>query len=400
MTVSKKLFVKSYLLKYGHAVNLPTDCYRPWQHVLIIPICGENSDCIQQLTCRVQSERYLIIACVNRPDNHPKSNHWQQQNKRFISHLCQQAQSVKQLAKGYFLSFQCHDIWLLDFNQQPFDVNQGVGLARKIAADSALQLIDQQAIKSLWIHSTDADVALPPDYFQVAKDSRFTAYSLAFKHICHDPELILWQTLYDFKLRYYQHAMRYIGSPYDYIPLGSCLVVQADAYAKVRGFPIRSGAEDFYMLNKLTKTGPIAQPDKPVIHIKSRLSDRVPFGTGPAILKMKNSIITPRFYHPQIFAEIKIWYRQLGDYFEQRVVPENTVLNNYWNIKSLIPKTMKQTKTNERWQQFVLEWFDAFRMLKTVHMLESKYPQRTLAELRDLDLLWVIVKQLKLPSNS
>lgn len=388
---------QTYLANYGHAVNLSTDCYQVWQHVLIVPICGETSDCLQQLISGIQGDRYLIVACINRPDNHPKSSHWQRLNKQLINHLCQQANSVRQTAKGYFLSFNCHDIWLLDFNDQPFDGNQGVGLARKMAADSALQLIDQQAIKSRWIHSTDADVVLPPDYFQVAVDTKYAAYSLAFQHSSHDPEINQWQTLYDFKLRYYQQAMRFIGSPYDYIPLGSCLIVQADAYAKVRGFPIRSGGEDFYVLNKLTKTGPIAQPDKPVIQIKSRLSDRVPFGTGPALLKMKNSVKKSRFYHPQIFADIKTWYQQLYDYYEKKVLPDNIIINNFWNIELLLHKTLRQTKTAKRWQQFVIEWFDAFKLLKTVHALEINWPRQTLDALRELDSFWALTEGLVVP---
>jgi len=395
--VSKKLFLKSYLSKYGHAVDLPADCYQPWNHVLIVPICGEDSDCLRQLTGYIQAERYLIIACVNRPINHPKSAQWQQQNKSLINHLCQQAQSVKQLTQGYLLSFKTYGIWIIDFNDQPFDTNQGVGLARKIATDSALQLIDNQVIKTRWIHSTDADVILPKEYFKVATDTNYAAYSLAFQHNGHDPELNHWQALYDFRLGYYQQAMRYIGSPYDYIPLGSCLVVQADAYAKVRGFPIRSGGEDFYVLNKLAKIGPIAQPDKPVVQIKSRLSDRVPFGTGPALLKMKESTETLSYYHPQIFAEIKIWYQQLGDYFEKRIVPKNTFINRIWGIEPLINRTIKQTRTEQRWQQFVIEWFDAFRILKTVHALETDWPRQSLDKLRNLDLFWRLAEGLVVP---
>ena len=392
--------LKSYLLNYGHHCQLPTEFYQAWQHVLIVPICGEDSDCFQQLTRLIQSDHYLIIACVNRPKNHPKTSQWQQENKRLINDLCQQAQSVNQLTNGHFLSFQCFDIWLLDYNEQPFESNHGVGLARKIAADSALQLIDKQVIKSVWIHSTDADVELPTDYFKVARNINYTAYSLAFQHQGHDPELNHWQALYDFKLRYYQQAMRYIGTPYDYIPLGSCLIIHSQAYAHVRGFPKRSGGEDFYLLNKLAKIGPIAQPNNPVIHIKSRLSQRVPFGTGPALLKMKDSTGSVRFYHPQIFDDIKTWYKQLCDYFEKRVLPDNTIINKFWNIESLIHKTMQQTKTANRWQQFVIEWFDAFKILKTVHALETKWPRQSLDELCELDLFRKINKQLKSPPNS
>lgn len=386
-----------YLASYGHAESLPPDCHSPWSHVLIVPVCGEDSDCLQKLTQAVESDRYLVIVCINRPQKHLLSRHWQQQNKDLIAQLCHQADHCKPLTSGWFLSFQNYDVWLLDYNDQPFDASHGVGLARKIAADSALQLIADDVISSHWIHSTDADVILPSDYFEVAYDRNFAAYSLPFRHISEDKELHDWQNLYDFKLKYYQQAMRYIGSVYNYIPLGSCLIIQADDYAKVRGFPIRSGGEDFYLLNKLAKLRRIAQPDNPVIKIKSRLSQRVPFGTGPGLLKIKASNEPARFYHPQIFVEIKAWFQQLNDYYESRQLPSHADINQFWNTQEVIQKALRQIKSPERWQQFVLEWFDAFKMLKTVHALESKWPRQTLSELRELDLFSEITEQLVAP---
>lgn len=379
-------------------MQLPLDCYQDWQNVVIVPICGEAADCIQDMTRAIKSNRYLIIACVNRPENHPNSDQWRQQNSQLIAHLKDQSLSVITVDNGYLLSYDCFDVWLLNFNDKTFDNNQGVGLARKIAADSALKLINDQAVKSSWIHSTDADVQLPENYFSVAKNhATCVAYSLAFQHVSDCDDLANWQALYDFKLYYYQQAMRFIGTVYDYIPLGSCLIVAADAYAKVRGFPIRSGGEDFYLLNKLAKIGAIAQPLKPLIKITARLSQRVPFGTGPGLLKIKENPKSVHFYQPQIFTEIKMWHEQLCTYFEAKILPDNSRINDVWNIEQVINKAMKQTKSAERWQQFVLEWFDAFRILKTVHALETEFPRLTLSELREKDLFSALVEGLVVP---
>ena len=47
---------------------------------------------------------------------------------------------------------------------------QGVGLARKIGCDLMLRLHRNGRLTAPWIHATDADVSLPPDYFdQVAE---------------------------------------------------------------------------------------------------------------------------------------------------------------------------------------------------------------------------------------
>ncbi len=396
--MSKKSTSTNYLNKFGHACQLPVDCYQDWQDVVIVPICGEGADCIQRMTQIVDNIRYLIIACVNRPEDHRNSNQWRHQNSQLITHLKLQSSSVISLDNGYLLSYDCFDIWLLDFNNKPFDKNQGVGYARKIAADSALQLISEGAVKNPWIYSADADVQLPTNYFSVTDNYvDCVAYSLAFQHVADSDELSYWQALYDFKLYYYQRAMRFIGTVYDYIPLGSCLIIAANSYAKVRGFPIRSGGEDFYLLNKLAKIGPIGQPEKPLLKIEARLSQRVPFGTGPGLIKIRDNPESVRFYHPQIFAEIKLWNEQLSVYFETRILPDNLCINGIWHIEHVITKAMKQTKTTERWHQFVLEWFDAFRILKTVHTLEMGFPRLQLSELREIDLFNDLTEGLVVP---
>ncbi len=43
---------------------------------------------------------------------------------------------------------------------------QGVGLARKIGNDIVLALRAAGRLESPWIHNTDADTVLPPDYFE------------------------------------------------------------------------------------------------------------------------------------------------------------------------------------------------------------------------------------------
>ena len=138
---------------------------------------------------------------------------------------------------------------------QPFNKNKGVGLARKIAADTAVKLIENKHIINPWIYSTDADVILPKDYFncitRVTKET--LAISLPFKHIHQGSISEKTQAVYDFKLYYYQLGMKYIGSKYDFIPLGSTIVVHVNAYTQVRGFPTRAAGEDFYLLNKIAR---------------------------------------------------------------------------------------------------------------------------------------------------
>ena len=399
--MTKQSPLTAYLTNYGHAHTLPEHLSKNWNHVLILPLCGEAEDCITQLLANVKTDQVLVIACLNRPEGLAETGQWQLANEQILAamkRLAQQATKLVSETDGYLLEFNGYDVWFLNYNNKPFADNQGVGLARKIAADTASQLIQQGRVNSPWIYSSDADVMLPPDYFLTPDDDgEVVAYSLPFEHCSEDSDLAFWQSLYDFKLHYYRQGVRYIGAQYDYIPLGSCLIVHADGYARVRGFPRKSGGEDFYLLNKLAKLGAIAQPQTPLITIRCRYSKRVPFGTGPALIKMTEQQHQPLFYQPQVFAEIKIWRQSLLDFYETAELPENSVLNQFWNTAKVLVKARLQSKSPQRWQQFVHEWFDAFKILKSVHALEADYPRLSLAELKYMDLFHVLTEGLVVP---
>src|SRR5690606_17786041 len=92
--------------------------------------------------------------------------------------------------------------------------------------------------------------------------------------------------LYEISLRSYEYGLAYAGSPYAFQTLGSTLALNPAAYAKVRGFPKRLAGEDFYILNKLIKIGPIYLRNDRCLQIKDRPSQRVPFGTGTSVFKI------------------------------------------------------------------------------------------------------------------
>ena len=91
-------------------------------------------------------------------------------------------------------------------------------------------------------------------------------------------------------LRYYVLGLHDAGSPYAFHTVGSTLAIHGEYYAKVRGFPKRLAAEDFYILNKLAKTGVIVRPTREPLRIRHRESERAPFGTGPAVRKITETL--------------------------------------------------------------------------------------------------------------
>lgn len=372
-----------------------------WQHVLILPVCGEFPNCLHQLMAQQVNPSVLVIVVVNRPAGHALTDQWFGENQQFIKHCDQQAiERIELTDEVICLSGVAGvDVLMINHNRRPYPANQGVGKARKTAADLALALIDQGRVQLPWIFSTDADVALPESYFQVVHHitADQLACSLPFKHNTDDSSMARWQAAYDFKMRYYQLGIRFIGAAYDYIPLGSTLVVRADVYAKVRGFPVRSAGEDFYLLNKVAKLGGVHQPDHPLIKITARMSERVPFGTGPAVQNIQNEEaagLAPVYYHPQAFLIIRDWRAQLLAYFSTQQLPQGDHgLNEHWQLEQVLVKSWRQTKTQTRWDQFIHEWLDAFRLLKSVHFLREQYPSVTMADLQELPAYQLMCQQ-------
>ncbi len=123
-----------------------------------------------------------------------------------------------------------------------------------------------------------------------------------------DESCNLATALYELRLHHYVRGLEYAGSPYAFHTLGSCLAVSFEGYAQVRGFPKRSGGEDFHLLNKLAKTGPVIRLAGDCIELASRHSQRAPFGTGAAVARISNAgmpLTLPLFYHPACFAALR-----------------------------------------------------------------------------------------------
>ena len=269
---------------------------------------------------------------------------------------------------------------------QQIPEKQGVGLARKIGADIALTLINSKHITRPWIYTSDADAHLPDDYFSALDGDTSTnhrgqsaAAIYPFKHLCDDSPVGQATRLYEQRMQQYVDGLYSAGSPYAFQTIGSAIAVSAKHYAEVRGFPKRSGGEDFYLLNKLAKTGAINKLQAPEIIIEARQSDRVPFGTGPAIGKLlleQNIHQTKIFYHPQIFVALKTWLDVMA---MSQVRPLNDLPLSASTLDALqtigvikaIEAARKVSNSPQSYIKHMHTWFDAFKTLKFVHSLRD-----------------------------
>ena len=103
---------------------------------------------------------------------------------------------------------------------------------------------------------------------------------------------------YDYYLNNHVYNLKRIGSPYAFHTIGSTIAINADFYAKVRGFPKLAAGEDFYILNKLAKIGVIKTLRGAPIILSARISNRTPFGTGQALNTLLENKLKSKKYNP------------------------------------------------------------------------------------------------------
>ena len=351
----------------------------PWQRVSILPVYRESPDCLEQLALP-EPDKHLLIVIANRPDTDPDVS-WLRPWQRTLPSSEQQSRHrlTTHPAAG--------DILWLDFaSQQGIPASQGVGLARKIAADFACLQISEQRVLSPWIHSLDADSRLPQDYFNHTDDlSDCSACSFPFEHVGSVDEREHQATLiYEWHLLRYALGLKRAHSRHAWIPLGSAMAFHAADYARVRGFPCRPAGEDFYLLNKLAKVRPVLCAGGEPIRIHSRLSDRIPFGTSPAatrITELDNVMDWPS-RHPAVFAELKKYNENLikslaSEIYEHTLDKESL---------AALHKARSASPAPARQRRHLMAWFDAFRELKRIHEYRDNYYQdRPVYELLNID---------------
>jgi len=164
----------------------------------------------------------------------------------------------------------------------------GVGWARKTAMDFIADKADETDI----IVSLDADTSFDPDYLlsiagNLANHVRATGLSVPYYHRLtgKDESLDRAMLRYEIYMRCYAVNLWRIGCPYSFSALGSAIAIPVRAYKAIGGMTPRVSGEDFYILQKLSKYGPLLFWNEEKVYPETRLSDRVFFGTGPALIK-------------------------------------------------------------------------------------------------------------------
>ena len=348
---------------------------RTYQFVLVVPIFAEPSNCLETVL-PADLHQTLVIAVINSAvDSQPEAV---AQSRTFLNQFNTSCEliSLVPLSKG-------SDCLIVDCTSagRQFPAKQGVGLARKIGGDIALACIHNEIVNCAWIHYTDADARLPLNYFDADPPPPTVAAAIyPFEHYPTNKNILF----YEISLRYYVIQLAKVNSPYAFQTIGSLLKINACHYAMVRGFPKRNAAEDFYMLNKLAKSGKILRLKEPVVWLSSRVSKRVPFGTGATMLQLEKEQVPFDLYHPLIFKHLGSWLEAIPTLWSDRERIQTRGLSDWWpyspivlealsslKLETVLPKAYRQSRDADHFLRYLWVWFDAFRTLKFIHTLRD-----------------------------
>ena len=250
----------------------------------------------------------------------------------------------------------------------------GAGLARKSGMDEALRRFNLLEKPNGIIVSLDADTLVDENYL-TAIENHFCKYpkhvglTLAFEHQKQGLEEKHREgiCLYEKYLAYYREALAFTGFPYALFTIGSAFAVTASAYVKRGGMNRRQAGEDFYFLQGLVQLGDVGYTAKTKVYPSARLSNRVPFGTGPVLQKwMNNEEDLTKTFNFKCFLDLK-------EFFDIRKELFKTDNTHYLKILSKLPESISWFLEKEN---FLLEIEDLNKNCSVFSTFEKRFFQK------------------------
>ncbi len=284
------------------------------------------------------------------------------------------------------------DLYLIDACSPGNEIKskEGVGRARKIGFDSAIPHIEGESSEPFFL-SLDADTIVDENYLSSAweffgRNPDCAAVSMRFEHQNpEDPGESEAMINYELFIRYYAWALACAKSPYAYYSIGSAMAFRADSYVKAGGMIPKNGGEDFYFLQSLRKIARIGFINSCVLRPSARLSDRVPFGTGPKLREYLGGGSNLKFYDPEIFTQILIalYSNRIKHHFKSRDFSMRDFLKELpmelveflemEGFPEIWPTILKNTADREKNIRRAFDtWFDALKTLRFVHFCETR----------------------------
>jgi hypothetical protein len=216
----------------------------------------------------------------------------------------------------------------------------GVGYARKVIMDKIASIADDNDI----IISLDGDTIFSPQYFssvlyQFENNKDAHAIAVPYYHRLEGTEEQKKAALrYEIYMRHYLIEMLKINNPYAFTALGAAIAVKVGSYKKSWWYNSIFVRRRFLSVAKNKETWEILLWCDEHVYPKARLSDRVGFGTGPAIDKgMGGDWDSYPIYKTEYFENVKKTFDLFPTLFEKDV------------DTPLTPFLMKQFNTDDVW---------------------------------------------------
>lgn len=358
----------NYLLKQTQTsyIDIPPDdellC------IVVIPCYDENdlSACLTSLdraACNFE-KKVEVIVVLNDAVYDPKE-------------VILRNTAMMQWLKTQSFSIPVHPIYLQAIPSK----KAGVGFARKTGMDLACQRFNSINQERGIIFSMDADTVVEPEYFK-AVYSTFQEHNKSCQVIYYehnidsiaDPIHRMAIIRYELHLRYYVQALRFSGFDQAYQTLGSAFAVKALAYAQAGGMKPSKAGEDFYFIQKFAMIQDVYEVRNTTVHPSARVSHRVPFGTGRAILDALNSKVEYGQTYPwHAFTDLNQFLSQLPKVYEYRdlnkiILPIS--ISQYFEavqFNNILQEVLMNTNSYLGFRKRFFQKMNAFAMMKYVH---------------------------------
>ncbi len=268
----------------------------------------------------------------------------------------------------------------------------GVGRARRLIMDLAVKRLHEAGVGGDGIIAClDGDSPPDPGYLDAVWREMSEAPKTALAGVCRhrhpipdDPAHAEAIIAYENWMRYFEAGLKLTGTPYAFQSIGSCMVLTARGYAQADGVPPREALSDFYMLQKVVKTGgrgAVIQLDEPLVRPSARPSTRVPRGTGPSV-RASMQFGDDRFVWvepPRAFFELRDFFAAVRDGFADpetlraAASPFLTEILQRWNGWSTIDKLRQHAPDPQRFERQFHTWFDSLKVVKFANRTKEKH---------------------------
>lgn len=316
----------------------------------------------------LQYPNLQLVICINQPDSFSGSDANQKEKNIYTDN---------QVLLNELKTFTHPWITLLDKSSpgQGWPEGKGsVGAARRFIMNH----ISQNGADEDIILSLDADTTFGTEYFQSVNQifnehPEITGLSNPYYHkYTGNDDADRAMLRYEIYMRNYAINLFRIDNPYRFTALGSAMATTVKTFKDIGGLTPKISGEDFYFLQKLLKKGPLYLDNKELVYPAARFSNRVYFGTGPAMIKgNQGDWSSYPIYSYRLFDNIKRTREQFPALYYQDI---STPIDELLRVKetNIWEKLRRNSTSQEQFMRACDEKVDGLRILQYLKEMHKK----------------------------